>query len=77
MHVTHSQTERLLRENHTFSQLGFSMLLTRLKGLYAKDDSTEALHTATTEINLFLDKFKGIMKNDCVTITNLGKGEAL
>jgi len=53
------------------------MLLTRLKGLYAKDDSTEALHTATTEINLFLDKFKGIMKNDCVTITNLGKGEAL
>lgn len=71
MQVTSRQAETLLRGNHTFTQLGFSMLLTRLKGLYANDPSQEALQKSTGEINLFLDKFKSIMENDFVTITRL------
>jgi hypothetical protein len=51
------------------------MLLTRLKNQYAKDDSQESLLAATTEINLFLDKFKGIMKNDIIVLSKLS-GEA-
>jgi hypothetical protein len=71
MSITPLQTKKLLLEDHSFSQLGFSMLLTRLKGLYAQDPSEESLHNSMNEINTFLGKFKGIMKNDCAIISNL------
>jgi hypothetical protein len=71
MNITPLQAKKLLLEDHSFSQLGFSMLLTRLKGLYTQDPSEEALHNSMTEINMFLGKFKGIMKNDCVIISRL------
>jgi uncharacterized protein YutD len=71
MKITPRQTDILLRGNYSFSLLGFSMLLTRLKGLYANDPSQETLHSAMSEINTFLDKFKGLMKNDYTTISQL------
>lgn len=71
MTLTPLQTERLLIEDYRFTQLGFSMLLTRLKTFYAKNPSEESLHTAMVEINTFIHKFKGIMKNDYTIITNL------
>ena len=71
MQINTQQTEKLLSGNHSFSQMGFSMLLTRLKSSYAKDSSEESLKTAMSEINTFLDKFKGIMKKDCEVISKL------
>lgn len=71
MKVTPQQTEKLLQGNHTFSQLGFSMMLTRLKGMYAKDPSAAVLKTAMNEINTFIDKFKVIMANDFAIISKL------
>ena len=71
MQVTAQQTERLLKGDHSFSQLGFSMLLTRLKSSYADDPSENSLDIAMSEINTFLDKFKGIMKKDCEIISSL------
>jgi hypothetical protein len=71
MKITHAQAERLLHEDHSFSQLGFSMMLTRLKGLYHSDPSHEALEHAVNEINVFLEKFKGIMKSDIMKISDL------
>ena len=71
MSITPPQTKKLLLEDRSFSQLGFSMLLTRLKGLYAQDPSEESLHNSMIEINMFLGKFKGIMKNDCEIISKL------
>jgi hypothetical protein len=47
------------------------MLLTRLKGLYVQDPSSELLETTKDEINAFLDKFKGVMKNDLLIISEL------
>jgi hypothetical protein len=68
MSVSIRQTERILQENHKFTQLGLSMMITRLKSLYAKDQSQEVLHKSMNEINIFLDKFKSIVVNDIVYI---------
>ena len=74
MKITEKQTEQLLNGNHQFSQLGFSMLLTRLKSIYSNDSSEESLKIATVEINTFLDKFKGIMIKDIGIISELQGG---
>ena len=71
MKVTLQQTEKLLQENHSFKQLGFSMLMTRLKVMYAKDPSPEILQDSANEINAFIDKFKMIMMDDCAAISKL------
>ena len=71
MNVTSQQTEKLLNENHRFSQLGFSMMITRLKGLYTKDPSLATLKNSMNEINSFLDKFNSIMANDYAIIAKL------
>jgi len=71
MKVTSQQTEKLLRGNHAFSQLGFSMLLTRLKSRYAKDPSPDTVQGCTAEINTFLVKFHAIMGPDFAIIASL------
>ena len=71
MKITPQLTEKILRGNQSFSQFGFSMLITRLKKLYAKDPSESTLQACTSEINKFLDKFKMIMADDYVIITKL------
>ncbi len=69
MKITQVQAQRLLTGKQSFSQLGFSMLLTRLKGLYAKDPSK--LNVMTDEINAFLCKFASIMTADYAAIVKL------
>ncbi|MCL2718642.1 MAG: hypothetical protein FWE14_07655 [Lachnospiraceae bacterium] len=71
MNITPQQAKVLLLEEHNFSQLGFSMMLTRLKSVFAEDPSQEVLENSTQEINAFLDKFKGVMKDDLMIILNL------
>jgi len=71
MKVTLEQTEKLLQGEHTFSQLGFSMMLTRLKVMYKKDSSPTFVQTAMGEINAFLDKFKMLMVKDYLIIAEL------
>ena len=71
MKLTPQQAEKLLRGNHTFSQLGFSMMLTRLKGMYANDPSQEVLQSAAGEMNAFISKFEKIMAKDCLIISEL------
>ena len=71
MIVTPQQAEKLLCGNQSFSQLGFSMMVTRLKTLYAKNPSPSTLQTCVAEINIFLEKFKILMGADYEIITNL------
>jgi hypothetical protein len=71
MNVTSAQTQKILTGNSTFSQLGFSMLLTRLKGVYTKDSSQASLQKCTEEINAFLQKYAPIMVSDFATISKL------
>jgi len=71
MIVTLQQTEKLLKGNYRFSQLGFSMLITRLKGLYAANPTQAALQSSMDEINVFLGKFKGVMQADCATLAQI------
>ena len=71
MIITLEQTEKLLKGNYRFSQLGFSMLITRLKGLYAIHPNQAFLHTSMDEINIFLLKFKSVMADDFETLASI------
>lgn len=71
MNVTSAQAQKILTGNHTFSQLGFSMLLTRLKGVYSKNPSPVTLKTCVDEMNAFLQKFGTIMVKDFEIISRL------
>ncbi|MCL2604423.1 MAG: hypothetical protein FWD90_08085 [Defluviitaleaceae bacterium] len=71
MSVSIRQTERLLLENHKFTQLGLSMMITRLQRLYAGDPSQEVLQKSMDEINTFIDKFKSIVVKDYEIISQL------
>ena len=71
MTITLEQARKLLTSDLSFTQLGFSMMLTRLKALYAKDSSQSTLQNCTSEINEFLGKFKVIMSVDYAAISKL------
>ena len=71
MNVTSDQVKAILTGNHMFSQLGFSMLITRLKRVYAIDTSLTGLQNCTDEINAFLKKYGPIMSNDYAIISKL------
>jgi len=71
MIITPAQTQKILTGNHMFSQLGFSMLVTRLKGVYAKDASQDVLQNCMNEMNAFLKKYDAIMLADYSVIANL------
>jgi len=71
MEVTTEQAVKVLSSNQKYSQLGFSMMLTRLKSRYSSDPSPATLEFCTTEINAFLSKFTAIMGSDYAAMTNL------
>jgi len=71
MTVTIEQTEKILKGDYRFSQLGFSMLVTRLKSLYAVSPNQAVLQSSMNEINAFLKKFQSIMASDCETLSNI------
>ena len=71
MTITLQQTEKILKGQHKFSQLGFSMLVTRLKTLYAKMPTPSTLAQCAGEINTFLGKYHTVMAADMAIIKNL------
>ena len=71
MKVTSSQTKKLLTGVQKFKLFAFSMMLTHLKELYAKDPSQPTLDNCTAEVNAFLDKYKTIMADDYAVIESL------
>jgi hypothetical protein len=64
MEVTKAQAKNLLTSRQTFTQLGFNLLITRLSGIYGKNPSDQTLEQCTNEMNMFLQKYSAIMKND-------------
>ena len=71
MKVTLAQTEKLLLEKHVFSQLGFSMLLMRLKSMYLRNPTEATINDCMNEINMFIQKFEPMMLNDVAKINEL------
>ncbi|MCL1812438.1 MAG: response regulator [Treponema sp.] len=69
--VTIAQTEKILTTDTKFSQLAFSMLVTRMKTLYAKYHTKETLQTFAEEITGFIEKSKVLMAADYETIGQL------
>ena len=71
MNVTSAQVKKILTGSQTYTQLGFSMMITRLKGIYSKSPSPETLQKCTDEINTFLVKFASIMATDFAIVSKL------
>ena len=71
MKVTLQQTEKLLKGNQPFTQLGFSMMVTRLRTTYSKNPSQSLVEKSMNEINEFLEKFAAIMSADYAIITKM------
>jgi len=70
--LTIQQTAKLLStDNYHFEFLSFSMMLMRLKMLYAGDHSPANVEHFTQEINSFLEKFKANMSADISTLQKL------
>jgi hypothetical protein len=71
MQLSQEQMVKLLKGNYTFSLWSMSMLLTRLKGVYASDSSPACLEKCTGEMNAFVKKFKAVMGNDYALLQKL------
>jgi DNA-binding response OmpR family regulator len=69
--VTTEKTEKILTGNLKFSQLGFSMLITRMKTLYAQYPTQVTLQTFSEEITTFIEKSKMLMASDYETIIRI------
>jgi hypothetical protein len=69
--ITSQQTEKLLKGDLSISQLSFSMMVTMLKGRYARSPSQATLQSCTDDINKFLAKYESILGADLATITKL------
>jgi CheY-like chemotaxis protein len=69
--ITIEQTEKILTGDTKFTQLAFSMLITRMKTLYAKYPTKETLQTFAEEITEFIEKSKVLMAADYETICKL------
>ena len=67
------QVKKVLSEDvHCkFTQLGFNMLISRLKKMYKDEPSAEVLIHCTEEVNSFLKKYELIMKNDYALISQI------
>ncbi|MEI6100657.1 MAG: hypothetical protein WCP73_02355 [Eubacteriales bacterium] len=64
MEVNKIQVKKILTTPCTFSQLGFNLLITRLTGMYSKNNTDQMLQQCMDEINLFLKKYQIIMQKD-------------
>ncbi|MCL1997321.1 MAG: hypothetical protein FWG65_00965 [Turicibacter sp.] len=67
MAITTEQTEKLLKSSDSFTQLGFSMLVSRLRQMY-KIHGASVIKIAEEEINAFLKKYAIIMDADFALI---------
>ena len=71
MIITAQQTQKLLMGVKKFKLLAFSMLLTHLKEIYAKDPSEVTIHKCVEVINAFLGKNRKTMAADFIIIKSM------
>ena len=72
MQLTLQQTEKLFKGKEiNFNSLGFSMLITRLKVLHAKEPAEHTLENCNVAINSFLGRFKDAIADDYEKIARL------
>ncbi len=69
--ITVQQVEKLLKNDYSFESLSFSMMLMRMKILYAEDNSPASLQSYVQEIDAYLEKFKSNMGTDILALQKL------
>jgi len=71
MQITEAQAMKILSSPPKFTQLGLSMMVTRLANQYKKNPEPEMLVFATKEINKFLNAFGSLLYADYDTMTKI------
>ncbi len=71
MTVSEEQVEKILTTNISLSQMGFSLMVTRLKNIYKNNPTVENLKLCTNEINALLSKYQSVLRKDFETISKL------
>lgn len=71
MEISTDQVKKVLSGDLKFSQLGFSMMVTRLKGVYSKNPTYEVLKDCAREMHAFIEKYESIMTQDIALICKL------
>ena len=73
MQLNDIQVKKLLlyQGKMALTQLGLSMLITRLSRKYQSNPSPQAVKSATVELNAFLEKFSMVMEKDYQWIIQL------
>jgi hypothetical protein len=73
MRVSEEQTKKLLEYGGPvgLKQLAMTFALNRFKGKYAADPSEEVVAAYTKELNVLLNKYESIMKDDYEWIVSL------
>ena len=75
MKISLYEASKLLKSDQSYTQLGFSMLLTRLRNQYIQDNSEANLQRCADEINTFLCKFGKIMAKDLENMSKVVKND--
>ena len=65
------QTRRIVEGDYRFTMVSFSLLVTRLKKLYAKEPTQFTLMECQRDLNYFLDKYGTLMPGDTRTIQKI------
>ncbi|MCL2372354.1 MAG: hypothetical protein FWC78_03010 [Defluviitaleaceae bacterium] len=71
MTLTTTQAEKILKSSQAFPQLGFALLVTRLRSKYAQDPSPQTLEYCTKELTSFTKTFQDLMEADFELIEKL------
>ena len=72
--ITEEQVHRLLCDGDApqhFAQLGFGVLVTRMKGAYRNEPTPQTLERCTEEINAYVQKFESLMQADLAKLFKL------
>lgn len=73
MKLTDAQVQKVLSHGGSIqtSQLGMNLMLTRLKGMYAKQPTPATVSQCASEINGFLQKFAAVMQKDYEALSGI------
>ena len=71
MNITPEQAKKVLTGSYSFSMLGFSMLITRLKSTYSRNPTPDTLNKCASELSTFINKYSSVMASDVAVIAKV------
>jgi len=69
--VSMEQARKIVEGNYRFMMVSFSLLVSRLKRVYAKEPTDFILMDCMRDLNYFLDKYGDLMSEDIRTVQKI------